>query len=469
MMHKSSLTEGSITKALIKLALPIMGTSFIQMAYNMTDMIWIGRLGSKSVAAVGTAGFFTWLAMAFIIIPKIGAEIGVAQSIGKQDLKGVKRYVRHTLQLVVVLALIYSTGLIVFRNQLIGFFNLGDQEVFTQATTYLVIIAAGLIFYFINPVFTGILNGQGDSGTPFMINAVGLVTNMVLDPILILGYGPIPAMGVKGAAIATVFAQFIVTSLFIYFISRRGNVFQDLKLMEPPDYDFLKGIIRLGLPVALQSGLFTIFAMFIARIISQWGATAIAVQKVGSQIEAISWMTAGGFSTALGAFVGQNYGAKKWDRIYKGYFIALGIVSIIGIGATCLLIFSAGPIFSFFIPEEEAIGYGISYLRILGISQLFMCLEIATSGAFNGIGKTVPPSIVGIIFNALRIPSAMILSGYFLGLNGVWWSISMSSVFKGVILTSWFISVLLKQYHQVKQESDEMININRNRKESVGY
>ncbi|WP_242947321.1 MATE family efflux transporter, partial [Clostridium haemolyticum] len=151
-----------------------------------------------------------------------------------------------------------------------------------------------------------------------------------------------------------------------------------------------------------------------------WGNVAIAVQKVGSQIESISWMTAGGFQTAISTFVGQNYGAKKWDRIIDGYKAAVIIVGTIGVFATCLLIFGAEPIFSFFIPEKSTIPYGVDYLKILGISQFFMCMEIATAGAFNGMGKTVPPAIVGIVFTGLRIPSALMVSKY-LGLNGVWW------------------------------------------------
>jgi Na+-driven multidrug efflux pump len=149
-------------------------------------------------------------------------------------------------------------------------------------------------------------------------------------------------------------------------------------------------------------------------------------------------MTAGGFQTALAAFVGQNFGAKKWDRVYKGYFTAIGIISVIGLITSSLLIFLPGPIFSIFIREKNVVKEGIVYLRILGVSQFFMCIEITTAGAFNGLGKTVPPSLNGIVLNALRIPGALLLSAG-LGLSGVWWSISLSSVMKGIILTSWFI------------------------------
>jgi Na+-driven multidrug efflux pump len=159
-------------------------------------------------------------------------------------------------------------------------------------------------------------------------------------------------------------------------------------------------------------------------------------------------MTAGGFQTALSAFVGQNYGAKKWERIYRGYFTAIGMIAVIGIITSCLLIFLPGPIFSIFIREQNVIQDGMIYLRILGVSQLFMCIEITTAGAFNGLGKTIPPSIVGIALNAMRIPGALLLS-IALGLNGVWWSISLSSILKGVILTSWFI-IFLSRHPEIR-------------------
>ncbi|MFD3157792.1 MATE family efflux transporter [Haloimpatiens sp. FM7330] len=450
MIKDNKITEGNIFKALIKLALPIMGTSFVQMAYNMIDMIWIGRIGSKASAAVGTAGFFTWMGMSIIILSKVGAEVGVSQSIGKNDIEAAKKYIRNTIQLNIILGIIYGCFLILFRKNLIGFFNLGNSDVVNMAVSYLIIIAIGINFYFINPVFTGIFNGYGDSKTPFIINTIGLITNIILDPILIFGIGPIPKMGVKGAAIATITAQFIVTLTFIYNIRSKKELFSNLNIFKLPDIDYIKRILKLSVPVAIQNALFCFFSMMLARIISHWGHIPIAVQKVGSQIEAISWMTAGGFSTALSAFVGQNYGAQKWKRIYKGYFTAIKIVSVIGIAASCLLIFGARPIFSIFIPEEEAIKYGVVYLKILGLSQFFMCIEITTAGAFNGLGKTIPPSFISILFTGLRVPAALILSSEnLLGLNGVWWSISLTSVIKGIILTTWFV-IFIRKYMKQK-------------------
>lgn len=447
------LTEGSISGAMVKLALPIMANSFVQMAYNFMDMIWLGRVGTKTVAAAGTAGFFTWIGAALLLIPKVAAEVGVAQSYGKEDMKGVKKYIVHTLQLDIVLAIIYSLFLILLRNQLIGFFGLTDNEVVKMSIDYLVIVSFGMIFFFLNPVFAGIFNGFGNSLTPFIINSIGLALNIILDPIMIFGFGPFPSMGIKGAALATVISQLIATIIFIKVCRNRIKIFIGLNFLEIPKISFITHIIKLGLPVSLQEFFFSGIAILIAKILAKWGATPIAVQNIGSQIEAISWMTAGGFSTALSAFVGQNYGAKKFDRIKEGYKKAMFIVGIIGVFATCLLIFGARPIFRLFIPNDiEAINEGVIYLKILGISQFFMCIEIATAGAFYGLGKTVPPALVGIVFNILRVPGSLLLSNYTsLGLKGVWWSISMSSVFKGVVLTTWFI-IFLKRNEQFKIE-----------------
>ncbi|MFL0248074.1 MATE family efflux transporter [Candidatus Clostridium stratigraminis] len=437
----TNLTEGKILKKLIILALPIMGTSFIQMAYNLADMLWVGILGSRAVTAVGTAGFFTWFAFAFITIPQIGAAVGIAQSVGKKDAEETKSYIRHSLQLTVILALLYGVSIFIFRRQFIGFFNLKSDDIINNASSFLGIISLGMVFFFLPPVLTAIFNGHGDSRTPFLINTIGLAIAITLDPFLILGIGPFPRLEVAGAAIATIFAQFVATSIYIFVILKRTNYFKGINFLQIPDWKHMNKIVTFGLPVSLQSGAFTLIAMIIARILSNWGPTPIAVQSVGSQIESISWMTAGGFQTALAAFVGQNFGAKKWDRIYKGYFTAIGIISVIGLITSSLLIFLPGPIFSIFIREKNVVKEGIVYLRILGVSQFFMCIEITTAGAFNGLGITVPPSLNGIVFNTLRIPGALLLSAG-MGLSGVWWSISLSSVMKGIILTSWFFIFL---------------------------
>lgn len=447
MGEKVNLTHGKISTTLTKLALPIMGTSFVQMAYNLTDMFWVGKLGSNAVAAVGTAGFFTWFAFSLILLSKVGAEVFVAQHIGRGDEDGAQNYARGAIHLNLFLALVYGSLLILFRDPLIAFFNLGDPSVSSMAVSYLAVVAAGILFTFINPVLTSIFNGSGNSKTPFKINLVGLATNMILDPLLIHGFGPIPAMGVIGAAVATVIAQVMVTLIFIAIMATSRDSFFKINIFRRIETERVRTIIKLGFPVAVQNGLFSIIGMIIARIISIYGAEAIAVQKLGSQIESITWMTASGFSTAISAFVGQNFGAHKHGRIIEGYKSGLRLMSFIGLGATLILFIFARNLFGIFLDEPATIELGVAYLRILAVSQWFSTLEISNQGAFNGLGKTIYPSVVGVSFNLLRIPMAYFFSlNLGLGLNGVWWAITISSVFKGVVLFGLFYLQVLRKY-----------------------
>ena len=438
---KNNLTQGSITGALFRLAVPVMGTSFIQMAYNMIDMIWIGRLGSSAVASVGTAGFYLWMAFGFLVLSKIGAQVNVAQSFGRSDTDAVKRYSGAGLQGAVVTGLLYCLAMYAFRIKLIEFFNIDDAVVNSNAVEYLQIVVFGLFFMFINEVVSGIIIGSGESGFPFKVNAAGLVTNIVLDPILIFGIGPFSPMGVRGAAAATVMSQIVVTICYGVFIARDKKHFLRFPLFHKLYLKEIKDNIRIGLPVSIQSILFTFFSMYIARIVAVWGPVAVAIQRVGGQIESVSWRTAEGFSSALSSFIGQNYGADNRERVKKGYMTALRLMIIFGFLTSVLLIVFAQEIITVFIPEREAIIIGKDYLEILGLSQLFMCVQITSDGAFAGMGKTKPSAIVSIIFNFVRIPLALLLSKTVLGLNGVWWSISLTSIIKGIILTIWFLAI----------------------------
>lgn len=448
MSKQIDLTSGNIVDKLVRLSLPIMGTAFIQIAYSLIDMIWVGKIGSKSVAAVGTAGFYPWLAMAFIMISKVGGEIKVAQSVGEKNEKDTKYYIKSAIEINMILSFLYSLVLIIFREPLIGFFRLGDMEVINMSKQYLVIVGLGMMFYFINPVFTSIFVGLGNSKSPFKINTIGLVTNIILDPVLIFGIGPFPKMGVAGAALATITSHIVVSLCFIYLITKDKEEHFKIKLFRECDFKYYKTLFILGTPVALQNGLFTIFSMIMGVIVASFGPVAIAVQKVGSQIESISWNSCDGFASALSSFVGQNYGAKKIDRINKSTKYALVGVIIWGSLTTAILVFLGEPIFRAFINEPEAILKGSDYLKILGYSQLFMCLEIIVAGIFKGLGRTYIPSVIITVLTGLRIPLAILLCRpNILDLNGIWWSITISSVVKGTLLL--IILVILRKTHKL--------------------
>lgn len=439
MATTNDLTQGSIFRSLWVMAVPLISASFIQMAYSMTDMLWLGHLGSDAVAAAGAAGFFTWLCNALSFMTKIGAEITVSQSVGAKDYRRAARYAGQAITLSAAIGLAYACLIVIFAPELIGLFHF-DASISEQAVDYMRIVAPGLFFQFNNNTFSGLYNGQGDSRTPFRTSAAGLLVNMLLDPLFIYGIGPFPAWGTAGAATATAVAQLVVFCIFARGIFSSRFPLGRMRMLNRLKKDFARRIILLGLPVSMQNALFSMFSLTLATLAAQWGSIGVAAQSIGAQIEAISWMTAAGFSTALAAFTGQNYGAGNYRRIRSGYRLTLGIAGCIGLFAGILFWMFNKEIFSLFVTEPDAITAGGDYLKILALSQLFMVTESVTAGAFNGTGRTTPPALTGIILTGARIPMAYWLTTFpALGLTGIWWSITISSILKGIVLPLWFI------------------------------
>ena len=441
-MRNVNLLEGPILPALTRLALPIMGTSLIQMAYNLTDMLWIGRVSAEAVAAVGAAGMYLWVANGLVSIPRIGGQVKAAHALGAQNIPEAAGLARAAFHMCALLVALCTAAYIAFSGPLIAFFKLNGAQTIADARTYLVIVAVGLVFAFFSQIFTGLFTALGNSVAMFKATVVGLVFNIVLDPVLIFGVGPFPRMEVAGAALATVLAQAVVLVMFVLMAARDQRLFPHLKLFSKSRRSDWADIARIGLPVAVQNLFFSSLSMIIARLVAGWGDAAVAVQKVGSQIESITWMTADGFSTALNAFVAQNYGAGKYDRIKQGYRRAVGLIGGWGLFTTAVLMAFPAFLFGLFIPDPQLAPMGVSYLRILGVSQMFMCIEGVSAAAFQGIGRPIPSSVCCILGNAARIPMAMALSATALALDGIWWSISISSIAKGVVVTAILFWVL---------------------------
>lgn len=448
MKKNIDLLEGHIFTSLTGLALPIMATSLVQMAYNLTDMAWIGQVGSKAVAAVGAAGMYTWLAQGVVAMPKMGGQIKIAHSLGEGSQKDAAEYAKGAIRMGTVFAVLYAFIMVLGARPLIGFFGLRDPYTLENAQIYLKITCGFIFFPFMNSILTGILTATGDSKTPFKANAVGLVINMIMDPVLIFGIGPFPKMEVAGAAVATVTAQIVVFLVFLLAVRQDTILFDKIKLMTRTSKGFIGTIYRLGLPAAVQNLLYTSISMVLTRFVAGFGDSAVAVQRVGGQIESISWMTADGFAAAINSFVGQNYGAGKYQRVKKGYMTSIGVMFVWGLFCTALLVFLPGPIFKIFIKEPEIVPAGIDYLRIIGFSEMLMCVELTTVGALSGLGKTFISSVISITLTSARIPLAMLLSATALGLNGIWWALTISSWAKGVVFflcCMWIMEKLVKE------------------------
>lgn len=443
---EGNLTKGPILKTLTKLAIPIMASSFLGTLYNITDMAWIGLLGSKAVAGVGVGGMFTWLSQGLAAMARMGGQVQVAQCIGRGERDRAHGFAQAAVQLATLMGMAYAVISLLFTRQMVAFFQLTDPEAQTAALSYTKIACGLIVFSFLTLTMTGLYTAQGDSKTPFLANLIGLVTNMILDPVLILGPGPFPKLGVVGAAIATVTAQAIVMMMMILgvIIQKKENVLKGIRLTAKIPKEYLGGLCRIGIPTAIQGMAYCAISMVLTRMVSAYGAEAVATQRVGGQIESISWNTADGFAAALNAFIAQNYGAGKMDRVRKGYRASLWTVGIWGLLISFVFICFPKAIADIFFHEPKAVATAVGYLVIIGFSEAFMCVELTTVGALSGLGRTRLCSIISIAFTSARIPLAIILGGL-IGLSGIWWALSITSIIKGIIFTCTFLWITRKR------------------------
>jgi putative MATE family efflux protein len=435
-IDKYSLTEGGILRKLLFIAAPIMGTQFLQMAYNLTDMFWLGRVGSDAVAASGAAGMYMWLSFGFQLLGRMGAEIGVAQSVGKGDKKAAMAFSQNAILIAALMGLACGVAMIVFKRELVGFFGFREAQVAEDGAAYLAIVGISIPMTFITSVVVGTFNAAGNSRTPFLVNSVGLAANVILDPLFIFTLN----MGIRGAAAATVIAQllagFSMLAALFFFKSRP---FERYSLRFRPDPRKIILMLRWSIPVGLESLFFCFLSMVTSRLEASFGAEVMAASKVGSQIESLSWLIGGGFGSALVAFIGQNYGAGKWDRIHRGLRISALAMTLWGIFVSLLLFFAGGLIFPLFLPDPKLLHLGTRYLQILAFCQLSMNLEAVGAGAFKGTGRTMQPSLASIISNIIRPILAYFLSATSLGLYGIWIAVCVTAIIRGLWVCLWYL------------------------------
>ena len=246
-------------------------------------------------------------------------------------------------------------------------------------------------------------------------------------------------LGTAGAAWATWISEAVVCLLFVYQLKRRQPLFGGFPFFSRLKKHYAWHIVRLGMPVALLNSFFAVINLLMGRAASTYGGhIGLMTLTAGGQMEAIAWNTSQGFSTALSAFTAQNFAARKSERIQKAYALTLQMTMLIGAFVTLLFVFWGSEVFSVIVPEQAAYEAGGVFLRIDGYSMILMMVEISTQGVFYGIGRTLPPALISIAFNIIRIPLANGLAAGGLGVEGVWWAISLSSMLKGVVIYVWY-------------------------------
>ena len=418
-----NLTKGPILKTLTKLALPIMASSFLGTLYNITDMAWIGLLGSKAVAGVGVGGMFTWLSQGLASMARMGGQVKVAQSLGRGEKEKAHGFAQTAVQLSTFMGLAYAILCLIFVRQMVGFFKLNDPEAVSAALSYTKIACGLIVFSFLTVTLTGIYTAQGDSKTPFLANLVGLVTNMILDPVLILGPGPFPKLGVTGVALGTVIARITEVVICLIYSLKSSDVRFRIKYFFAKSGILFQDFMKIATPAVINDVVWSFASSAFAAILGHIGNDMVAANAVAVMVVNIGAIACRGFANATTIIVSQELGQNHIDtaREYGKRMLRITtIVSMVG----CVIILAIRPLILDFYRDkltETAIYYlGIFIImttwRLLGegINTCLIC------GCFRGGGDSRFGMIIDSVFMWLVAVPLTFLAAYVLKLPPIW-------------------------------------------------
>lgn len=439
-IRQRMITEGSLHKTFLTLAAPAIAAMSMEFILHFTDMIWVGKIGGPIPVAIVTSSMFSlWIVWSVISTLTIGTVAMVSRFFGAKDYDQAGHIASQAITISIVAAIFVS--IVGFFGAPLAFKIMGTSAEVTQGgIVYLRIQLAGALMWIMTEIFSSIFRATGDTKTPMIVSAIAIGTNVILDPFLIFGIGPFPRMETTGAAVASLIAFTVgVTSALIFIKRGRLPLKLDVSPMKKPDFKLAWRIVKIGIPLSISGVLFSLIYFFINRIAAHYGDAAVAAMGIGNRCESISFLLCFGASMATSTMVGQNLGAGKPERAEKAAWVSLLYAGLFTLALTLLYVTIPGSITRLFLNDPAVEPHAINYLIIIGLSQIFMASEIVMEGAFSGAGDTLPPMLVGITWTTLRIPIAYILCFTLdMGVTGIWWAISSTTVIKGILIALWF-------------------------------
>lgn len=423
------LTEGGIPGHLLRFSIPMLVGNLIQVGHSIVNTIWVGHLvGEDAVGAIGVSMPVIFVTIGLALGLTMASTILISQYYGAKDHAMLGRVVNNTFSLALILGIVMTVAGVLLSDWVLKLMK-APPENFAMASSYLKITFCGTLMVFMLFAIGAILRGIGDTVTPTVFMAVGIGLNIVLDPFAIGGFGPFPHNGLNGAAYATLTSQFAALATSIVYLNRKDHLvaFRLKKLTLDRHITLL--IFRIGLPSIIQQSLISFGHMFILGIVNSFGAAATNALGAVARVDMFAFMPAMSLSAAVSAMTGQNIGAGKPERVKDVFKWGLAITSLMTLAITLIAVFLSGIILRMFGlgGDLKVMEIGTMYLRIVGVSYLFVGVLFVASGVINGAGHTMVTMILSVLsFWAIRVPGAWFLSKTTLGLTGIWLSVAGS-------------------------------------------
>lgn len=422
-------------RAVWLVAWPMIAIGLLKTAYYLTDTWFVSRLGDAALSAMGGSAFAWWMILLAGEIAGTGTHALVARHEGAGDGGRIGGTLTQGLWVGLLVA-VAVTALWPLRGlyfDLLGFGSDGPER--ALGLDYLGACLLGTVAFCAHAVTDGVFRGLGDTRTALVLASATFVANALLDPLLIWGLGPVPALGIAGAAWATALARAGGALLGLWVLARRGHV----PVPTLPDLPMARRITAIGLPVSARGIAFSLVYVALGRMITSFGPEQMAALGVGHRLESVGFMVCVGFEVAAATLVGQHLGARDPVGALRAANIAARMCAAVVIPVGVVLFAVAEPLYGLFATKPETIAAGVLYLRLQAPIFGFLALESVYEGGFSGSGRPMPSLWIGATGTILRLPLAWALAfGAGFGIGGIWLAIALSTVIKGVAMWAWF-------------------------------
>jgi putative MATE family efflux protein len=436
---ETEFTTGSIRKAVFMLSIPMILEMMMESIFAIVDIAYVSRVSVNAVATIGLTESVITLVYAIAIGLSIAATAVVARRVGEKDLKGAREAAMQAILLGIAVAV--SIGIIgfLYSKEILALMG-GEPDLIAEGYGYTKLLIGGNITIVLLFLINAIFRGAGDASVAMWTLVLSNGLNIILDPIFIFGWGPIPEFGVMGAAIATNIGRgtAVIFQLGILFFgwSRIKLAVSDIVLRT----GVMLNLIKVSLGGIAQFLIGTSSWVFLMRLMSEFGSEVLAGYTIAIRVMMFTFMPAWGMSNAAATLVGQNLGAKQPERAEKSVWITGKYNAFFMLAVSLIYLFFATEIIGLFTDTASVIENGALCLQVVAAGYIFYAYGMVVSQAFNGAGDTKTPTKINLIaFWAFQLPFAYLAAVTFeLGALGVFLAITLAEVMLSVIAIIWF-------------------------------
>ena len=445
------MTYGDISKQLFMFTIPILLSQILQQFYNIADTAIIGRyIGTDALAAIGSTGLLISVIVNFFIGLSTGISAVIANQFGANEYDKLKKSISTSLAVSVLLGIVFTIGSLIFMKPIINILQT-PKGVYSLAIDYLKICFLGITFQLLYNIGTAILRALGNTKDPLYFLIFSCILNLILDILFIVYFG----WGVKGAAIATLISQILATLLVMYKImSLYDNCKLSLKQIKIYR-GYTKDIFLVGLPAGLQAIFMSISSLIIQSSINSFGAEAMAGMTIFAKVEGFLYFPLFSLGLAVTGFVGQNFGAKEYERVKEGINISLKISVYTSLIFIIILNIFAPYILKLFTNDAAVIKVGLESIRIVFPSYVLYAMNQIYIGSLRGIEKTFEPMLISLFAHCIfRVIWCFVLLQYFHNMKVIYSSYSVSIVLMFVLFYTSYKRNIYKKYFNKKEVID---------------